>query len=362
MFQLKFVLPIAVLLLSVSYSLAAVRSDSKPIIGILSTPSDFHGQYSPEEYSYIKNSYAEFVESADGIPIAIPWDMPEKDLISLLNSINGVLFTGGDASMWEYDQKINDVRFTNFTARAALIFNYIIHLNDQGIHYPLYGICQGHEIIAMAFHQKPHIIDNFKHPGQLNKVEITAEGRQSRMFGNMPDHLVEFLKKERSMFYNHRYGFNTSLLFEQPHISEFFTITAKGVDNNGKEFIAGLEAKNYPIYTVQYHPERVLSEWLNMTDNLNHPEESAQAIIVQSMFLISEAKKNSNSFKNVEAIDRFLINNHEHVYMNATWPKTYFYDKKSPITYHVNHNLPHDYILDEFQTVNCEQDHEDIEL
>jgi gamma-glutamyl hydrolase len=352
MFKTNLFITFTVLLLSTTFSLCSVSSNSKPVIGILSTPSDFHGQYSPEEFSYIKNSYAEFVESADATPIAIPWDMPEQDLILLLDSINGILFTGGDASMWEYDPKINDVRFSNFTQRAAFIFNYVIHLNDKGIHYPLYGICQGHEIIAMAFHQKPHIIDNYKHPGQLDTVEITFEGRQSRMFGNMPDHLVEFLKMERSMFYNHRYGFNTSLLMEQKAINDFFTITARGVDDNGKAFIAGLEAKDYPIYTVQYHPERVLSESMNKTQ-FKHPEEAVQAIIVQSMFFVSEAKKNNNKFRNEEAIEKFLLVNHEHVYMNTTWPKTFLYDKKSPITYHVNPDWSDGYILDEYECLDC---------
>jgi len=353
------ILALVVLLLCISFASCKVNSGPKPVIGILSTPSDFHGQYSPEEYSYIKNSYAEFIEAADAVPIAIPWDMHEKDLILLLDSINGVLFTGGDASMWEYDEKVDDVVFTSFTKRAAFIFNYVIHLNDKGIHYPLYGICQGHEIIAMALNEKPHIIDNYRHPGQLDKIEITATGRHSRMFGGMPDHLVEFLKNERSQFYNHRYGFNTSLLKDNKHLDDFFTITAVGVDDNGKEFIAGLEAKNYPIYTVQYHPERVLSEWKNKT-HFTHPEEAVQAIVVHAMFFVSEAKKNNNVFKNDQAIHKFLLDNHEHVYMNVTWPKTFFYDKKSPISYHVNHDLTEGAPLDEYECPECSHPNEEL--
>jgi len=359
--QFKSIFALAVLVLCISSISCRVASSSgsKPVIGILSTPSDFHGQYSPEEYSYIKNSYAEFIEVADATPIAIPWDMHEKDLILLLDSINGVLFTGGDAAMWEFDEKVDDVVFNAFAKRAAFIFNYVIHLNDKGIHYPLYGICQGHELIAMAFNQKPHIIDNFKHPGQLDKIEITASGRNSRMFGNMPDHLAEFIKNERSQFYNHRYGFNTSLLKENKHIDDFFTITAVGVDDNGKEFIAALEAKNYPIYTTQYHPERVLSEWNNKTQ-FTHPEEAVHAIIVHAMFFITEAKKNENTFKNDQAIHKFLLANHEHVYMNATWPKTYFYDKKSPITYHVNSDVSDSAPLDEYNCPECNLPNEEL--
>lgn len=350
-FNARTILILTILSVSISHSVCSTLG-RKPVIGILSTPSDFHDKYSPEEFSYIKNSYAEFIEAGGAIPVAVPWDLPENDLVLLLNSLNGMLFTGGDASMWEYDEKINDITFTTFVERAAFIMNYIIHLNDKGIHYPLYGICQGFEIISMALHKKPHIIDNFKHPGQLDKVELTEEGRKSRMFGNMPDHLVEFMKKERSMFYNHRYGFNTSLLHHSKANDDFFVVTAKGIDDNGKEFVAGLEAKNYPIFSVQYHPERVLSEWMNKT-HFKHPEEAAQAIIVQALFFVSEAKKNNNKFKNDIAIEKFLLENHEHLYFNATWPKTFFYDKKSPIPYHVNPDLPDGYPLDQYECADC---------
>jgi len=343
------------LFLCISYSQCRVNveAESKPVIGILSTPSDFHGQYSPEEYSYIKNSYAEFVEAGNAVPVAIPWDMPDKDLLLLLDSLNGILFTGGDASMWVYNDKIDDVEFTEFTKRAAFIFNYVIHLNDKGIHYPLFGICQGHEMIAMAFHTKPHIIDHYKHPSKFDKVEITDAGKNSRMFSALPDHLAEFIKNEKAQFYNHRYGFNTSLLQEHKHLDDFFFITAVGVDDNGKEFIAGLEAKEYPIFTTQYHPERVLSEWKNKTQ-FKHPEEAAQASIIQAQFFVSEAKKNNNKFKTEEALNTFLLANHEHVYMNATWPKTFFYDKKSLLTYHVNPDWSDNGPLDEVECPDCD--------
>jgi len=307
----------------------------KPVIGILSTPSDFHNIYNPEEFSYIKGAYAEFLEAADATPIGIPWDLPERDLVRVLNSINGILFTGGDASLWEFDVDANDMLFSNFTKRTAFILKHAISLNDRGIHFPVYGICQGHEVILMGLVGKVNVIDHFVHPGQLDTVEITSEGRSSRMFANMPDHLTEFIKDRRSMFYNHRYGFNSSLHEDHEVVNEFFKVTAKGVDDNGKEFIAAMEAKDYPIYTVQYHPERVLSEWKNRS-HFDHPDEAAQAVLVQAMFFVSEARKNTQGFKAVESLERFLLSNHEQVYFNITWPRVHFYDKKSPISYHVN--------------------------
>jgi len=340
---------LSILCLYVSFTAADIPR--KPVIGILSTPSDMHDLYDPNEFSYIKGSYAEFIEAADGIPVAIPWDLPERELISLLDSINGVLFTGGDASLWEYDLDANDMLFSNFTQRAIFILRYAIHLNDKGVHFPMYGICQGHEIISMGVAGTPHIIDHYKHPGQLDTVELTDFGKKSRMWSNMPDHIGEFISKRRSMFYNHRYGFNMSLLHENRVLHDFFEITAKGADDNGKEFIAAMEAKNYPIYTVQYHPERVLSEWNNKT-HFHHPYEAVESIIVQASLFVNEAKKNDQRFLNEENFERVLLKNHEGVYLNVTWPNTYFYDKKSPIRYHVNPDWLDNGDVDEYDCVD----------
>jgi gamma-glutamyl hydrolase len=312
-----------ILAFCVSYCVCEVQ---KPVIGIVSSPSDFRDIYDPKEFSYIKGSYAEYIESAGGVPIAIPWDLPERDLIKVLDSINGILFTGGDADMWEFDELKNDVVFTDFTQRASFIVAYAIHLNDKGTHFPVYGICQGFEVITMSLAGKPHVIDDFKHPVQHDSVEILE--KDSRMFGNLQDHLVETMKSQRSMFYNHRYGFNMSLLSDNKELDDFFIITAKGTDDHGKEFIAGLEAKDYPIFIVQYHPERTLSEWLNKV-HFYHPDEVGMAALTQAAFFVSEATKNNQKFLSNDALEYFLLSNHEAEYFNVTWPRVYFYDKKS---------------------------------
>jgi gamma-glutamyl hydrolase len=198
---------------------------------------------------------------------------------------------------------------------------------------------------------KPHVIDFYRHPGQLDTVDVTVEGQKSKMYGNLPDSFIDHIRERRSMFYNHRYGFNMSLLADNEILNEFFTITAKGADDNGKEFIAGLEAKEYPIYTVQYHPERVLSEWNNKT-HFDHPEEAAQSVVIQAQFFVGEARKNDQSFFSEEIKERFLIRGHEGVYINITWPNTYFYDKKSPIAYHPDIACPGCGNLDSYDCVD----------
>jgi len=326
---------LSLVLFSLFITFSACKVSEKPIIGILSTPSDLHEYYSPNDFSYIKNSYAEFIEASGGVPIAIPWDLPERQLINLLNSINGILFTGGDATLWEHDYETQDVVFSNFTKRAIFVLHYVIHLNDKGIYFPFFGICQGFEIATMGIAGTHDIIDHFRHPGQLDTVNLIGAAKESRLWKGMPDHVAAFMRDQRSVFYNHRFGFNLSLLEENPVLNDFFIVTAKGADDNGKEFIAAMESKEYPIYIVQYHPERVLSEWNNKTV-FSHPQEAVDAILHQGTFFVNEARKNQQNFTSEVVKNLFVLENHEHVYLNITWPKTFFYDKKSLIVYHVD--------------------------
>ncbi|MGF1925975.1 MAG: glutamine amidotransferase-related protein, partial [Bacteroidia bacterium] len=172
----------------------------------------------------------------------------------------------------------------------------------------------------------PHVLDNYIHSEQLDLVEITNEGLNSKMFIDLPDHVATFLENNRSMFYSHSYGFNLSIYHDYDDFRRFFIVTAKATDDHGKEFIAAMEANQYPIYTVQYHPERIISEWKNQS--ATHPHEAVQAALLQALFLISEAKKNNHIFQRDQYQQIMLRSSHEEVFINASWPKVSFYSLK----------------------------------
>ena len=43
---------------------------------------------------------------------------------------------------------------------------------------------------------------------------------------------------------------------ENSKLNEFFNITSIAEDTNKKMFVNCIEAKNYPIFAVQFHPEK----------------------------------------------------------------------------------------------------------
>jgi len=58
-------------------------------------------------------------------------------------------------------------------------------------------------------------------------------------------------------FFNHKYGFSPYKMIKEENLSKHFMPLAYGRDLNGKKFVAIAEAKNYPFYGVQFHPEKI---------------------------------------------------------------------------------------------------------
>lgn len=67
--------------------------------------------------------------------------------------------------------------------------------------------------------------------------------------------------------YLHELGVIPSDYKHNPSLNEFFKIGGTSVnatsrlDKNAAKYIAIVEAKDYPIYGVQFHPEYAIFEW-----------------------------------------------------------------------------------------------------
>ena len=44
-------------------------------------------------------------------------------------------------------------------------------------------------------------------------------------------------------------------------MSSFWNLTSTTKSSYNEEFVSTVEAKDYPVYAVQYHPEKNLYEW-----------------------------------------------------------------------------------------------------
>ena len=145
--------PTVVLLIALFCSLstaAKYHNQYQPVIGILTQPSNDLNQtiYPPDQYQYIATSYYKWLESAGAKVIPIPYDLPEDQLYYLFSRVNGLLFPGGDASLWVNEDTWEG--FSNMTITGQKLLKKIIQTNRNGNYFPLWGTCMGYELIILA--------------------------------------------------------------------------------------------------------------------------------------------------------------------------------------------------------------------
>ena len=118
---------------------------------------------------------------------------------------------------------------------------------------PIFGVCLGHQAIAEAFGAK------------IIKAKIPMHGKTSEIFHDGKG----CFDKLPSPFLATRYH---SLVIDKNTLSDEFEISATTYDQNE---IMGIRHKNFPLESVQFHPESIASKYghqifQNFLDNINN--------------------------------------------------------------------------------------------
>lgn len=150
---------------------------------------------------------------------------------------------GGGFTMWERKGKLKIPN--EYSKKAFEVINYAKHINDQGDHFPVFGICLGFETIIHAMKGNFDLLSNFKHANINDKAH--GIDRSSRMFRNIPSKLLDWISTRKVLRYNHDHGFEPHRFRNDPKINSMFKITSKGYDKNMKEFVNSYEARHLPF-------------------------------------------------------------------------------------------------------------------
>ena len=109
-------------------------------VGILTQPSSGSKQELLGHSQYIFEMGDIWMRSAGLNAVYIPYNVTDTDLYYLLDSINGVFFTGGGLDLYNYTTGEPH----QYTKTAMKILNYSMTHSDNGDPFPLFGVCQGH--------------------------------------------------------------------------------------------------------------------------------------------------------------------------------------------------------------------------
>lgn len=270
-----------------------VLPNQRPIIGIYTQSIDSNEPTSemPEatlhatfNESYIAASYVKFVEMSGAQVVPIYAYSNKSYFDTLLPKLNGVLFTGGDVDI--------DIRY-KWTQNADYILKYAISQNDKGNVFPIWGTCLGMQLLAYltSGYDLKAIAPVRGQVAVRNTISVQPE---SVTYGDLSTNLLNRLQSgDGILYFNHHFAITKEYFLNNQLLRKFWNVDSYTTTSYSEDFLSTFNAKNYPFFGVQFHPEKNLFEWKVYADR---SESGAEIVQIISNRFVEVARKNKNSF------------------------------------------------------------------
>lgn len=271
-----------------------VTAYTRPIIGVIAQKSS-----SKLGDTAIPADYIKWIESAGGGVVPIRDNEPEEYYEQMFKFTNGVLLPGGAVDL-----------FTSGYANASRYFyNMALEAFDNGDYYPVWGTCLGFQELS-TLTAGIQVTSDAKVWDESLPLNFTAGYKQSRLFGTLPPDVETYLSKNKVTPNFHKYGVRLETYMENSKLKKFFKVLSTNIDVNGVEFLSSVEAYKYPVYGIQWHPEKSNFLWNTEFTGIAHTYEGIRVSQHFANFLISEARKSKHRFPSMEKEAQTLINNY----------------------------------------------------
>jgi len=269
----------------------------RPIIGIIAQPTEEDEQQYGK--AYIPASYVKFIESAGGRVVPILFDTPQNQLKELFGQINGVFIPGGSS----------DIDGTPLYYTVLYLYQLALEANDKGDYFPIQGHCMGFELLNVITSQNFSLLQPFDAENLSLPLNFYDNYRQSRVFANADQDILDILSRQAVTLNNHHYGVPPNFYDDYTKLHSFYRLISWNVDRENNKFISTIEGINYPVYAFQWHAEKAAFEW-KIDEDINHSTDSVKANQYIASFFISEARKSMHKFVSPEAEYSSLIYNY----------------------------------------------------
>jgi len=211
-------------------------------------------------------NYVHWVRLSGAVPIVIPYHIPSIQLHKIMNDVDGLVFTGGDIESSKYSKS----QYTTYLRTIQKCIQKAKEYNDNGVYYPLWGICLGFELLILLEEADDisTLFQNVEVREHYSSSSLQFTSARSTLTSYFTAAEIRRFKKTQCVIHRHTYSFKKK---EYP-----FLITT-AVDHG---YISMFEFKDYPFYGCQFHVE--------------HPFNDASTYISYklSLFLKEECSKN----------------------------------------------------------------------
>ena len=290
----------------------------RPVIGVMAQ-STFNMSFEHLGKTYIPASYIKFLESAGARVVPVFNNLTELQTKKLFKSINGALFPGGITSLLD----------SGYANVSRTIFELAKKTFDEGGYFPIIGMCLGHQLLATLVIGKKDLrirTDSLNLTASLN---LPKNYRDSKLFREIPNYLVQTINKTLITSHFHELGLLLKLFQENDKLKEFYRVITTNVDRKGVEFVSTMEAKKYPFYSTQWHPEKAPFEWCP-EKKIPHTKQSIELSQYIANFFVEEARYSKHKFVSKKDEISSLIYNYNPTYtgirMNSMFIQVYIFN------------------------------------
>jgi gamma-glutamyl hydrolase len=183
--------------------------------------------------SWINKRHLQWMKENHIRVVPIPFDT--RDYAYYMRRINGLLLTSSYLG-----SNPNDVdEYRMFQCVRAFV-RLAIKENDRHNPFPIFGVCMGFQQLMMSIANNRYLLTRFDVVDQ--PLRMTSSGRLPPLKMVTKSHM-------------HMQGIATDTFQRNAKLSSFFDILSVDTDNNNHEFVSTIQAKNYPFYGFQWHPE-----------------------------------------------------------------------------------------------------------
>jgi len=346
------------------FQLKVQAKKNVPIIGILTQPkqynpyknksitelekekTDFGNFIDMSSYgqSFIDPEYMKWIKLGGGIPVPIYYNTPIPVLRNLCNQLNGFVIPGG--ALENIHTHMPEHLYTVIRAVQTIV-NYCKSQTDIGHMWPVWGTCQGYELLTSISMWKDTKNERFEKMKKkfnitdedinqyISKESIKSEKEQKEdlrryltkqiRIGNQYDKTVSeqsdpiifnyktknpiaklFTKRERndmseypSVVFHHSYGFTVGTKSYKKMLKNIVPLAWAYDHSKNKKYLGIIKYKDYPIYGVAFHPEKGIvldptkQDSIKQRDNLDTGLGGLVSMKL-SAYLVDLSKKSTN--------------------------------------------------------------------
>ena len=183
--------------------------------------------------TYVSSSYVKLIEAGGARAVPLIADMPNDELKKVIESINGVILSGGDGKLYN----------SHYDKVAKMVYDYSIKKKEEeGEHWPILGICRGSQILPV-FTEKKDFLQHTDSKNYSIPLEFYGEYKKSKLFGHASDGVIETLKNKPITINAHKFSLLSEYFLKSKVLTDFYRVISLNDDKEGIRFVSTYEGK-----------------------------------------------------------------------------------------------------------------------